>query len=395
MVDGGEDPISFCCRRRRSPKSSDAAQRAEEGLSDALAAAAPRLAGSLSATVGSTPLVRLNRVTQGCSAEVYAKLEFISAGGSVKDRIAVHMIEAAEARGEINPESSVLVEATSGNTGVGIAMIAAAKGYRCIISMPRTPTMTERYMLCRAYGAEVYLSDPAEGAKGFVKLAEKIAETTPGAYLMRQFTNDDNVEAHYTGTGPEIWAQTSGRIDVLVAGAGTGGSLVGIGRYLKEKKPRCHMVCVEAAESRVLAGLDEPGPVAHGLVGISAGILLPLIDKEVQLCAEKQPAAQETQEGSRYPGVIDEFAQVPSSRGVAMAKRLAEQEGLLVGPSSGAACVAALELAKKPERKGQVIVVVFPSSGSRYMQHPMFDRLRQEAARELPWCNFCSSENWR
>lgn len=339
--------------------------------------------------------MRLNRVTKDCIATVYAKLEFVSAGGSVKDRIAARMIEAAEARGDIAPDRSVLIEATSGNTGVGIAMVAAAKGYRCILTMPRTPTMTERYMICRAHGAEVYLSDPSEGAAGFVRLAEQLAASTPGGYLLRQFANEDNVAAHFEGTGPEIWAQTGGAVDVLVAGAGTGGTLVGLGRFLKRQKPSVHLVCVEAAESQVLAGRDQVGTVAHGLVGISAGIKLPLLEAEVRRNGLETNEAAATGSAERYPGVVDEFAAVPSSKGAIWAKRLATEEGLLVGPSSGAACAVAIEIAQRPERKGQVIVVIFPSSGARYLKHAMFDRLRDEAAKELPHCNFCSPVNWR
>jgi cysteine synthase A len=228
--------------------------------------AAP-IADNVSCAVGHTPLVLLNRVSIGCVARVVAKLESKNPGGSVKDRIAVSMIEAAEDKGQITPGKTILIEATSGNTGVGLAMVAAAKGYKLILTMPRTPNMTERYMLCRAYGAEVHLSDPYQGAAGFVELAKEIADKTPDSFLLSQFTNQSNPQAHQEGTGPEIWAATEGQVDALVCGAGTGGTVVGAGQYLKSMNPNLHLVCVEANESRVLQGA-EVRPQAHGLLGI-------------------------------------------------------------------------------------------------------------------------------
>lgn len=337
-----------------------------------------RKSSGLGAAIGNTPLIKLSKLVPKGGAPVWAKLEFCSPGGSVKDRIAWSMLEEAERRGEVAPGKTTIVEATSGNTGVSVAMACAAMGYRCVLTMPRALSMTERYMLCRAHGAQICLSDPETGAAGYVRLAEEIASSTPNAYLLRQFENEANWLAHYEGTGPEIWEQTKGRVTHFVAGVGTAGTLVGCSRFLKRKRAGIRTLCVEALESRVVAGLDTIKPVSHGLVGISAGFYPPMLPRD---------------DPSLY-SLIDQFAAVSSSDGIEYAKKLAVTEGVLVGPSSGAAAKAALDLAATltPD---DLVVVIFPSSGERYLQHPLFDRIREEAKKKLPDYVFPTPGTWR
>jgi len=291
-------------------------------------------------------------------------------GGSVKDRIAKSMIERAEARGDIHPSRTTIVEATSGNTGIGLAMVSAAKGYRCIIIMPQLPPMLERYIICRKFGAHVHLTAGAIGApmvqNMFTHLTD-LLENNPDFWCPRQFENDDNPVVHLETTGPEVWEQTGGDIDYFVAGAGTGGTIAGAGKFLLERKPSLLNVCVEPSESRVLAG--KPAD-KHTVVGIGAGIELKFIEE----LAPGQPFSDAPR------GVISRFMSATSEEAVAMASRLASEEGLLVGPSTGAACHAAVELARSEEAEGKTIVVIFPSSGIRYVAHPLWAAIKAEAA---------------
>jgi len=329
---------------------------------------------------------------------VLAKLEMQNPGGSVKDRIAKSMIERAEARGDIHPSRTTIVEATSGNTGIGLAMVSAAKGYRCIIIMPQLPPMLERYIICRKFGAHVHLTAGAIGAPStaqprsrstarrcfcfhrpcvpprvaavvqnmFTHLTD-LLEKNPDFWCPRQFENDDNPVVHLETTGPEVWEQTGGDIDYFVAGAGTGGTIAGAGKFLLERKPSLLNVCVEPSESRVLAG--KPAD-KHTVVGIGAGIELKFIEE----LAPGQPFSDAPR------GVISRFMSATSEEAVAMASRLASEEGLLVGPSTGAACHAAVELARSEEAEGKTIVVIFPSSGIRYVAHPLWAAIKAEAA---------------
>lgn len=325
--------------------------------------------------IGNTPLVRLDPQKLGfrdCEARILAKLEFTNPGGSVKDRIAIKMIEDAEKAGKISAGKTTLVEATSGNTGIALAMVAASKGYRLVVTMPRVQAITERYLLIRALGAEVYLSDPELKAKGFLDLAKKIANETPGSFLLSQFENESNPRAHQERTGPEIWQQTNGTVDVFVAGAGTGGTVVGVGRYLKSKSESVRVVCVEPGESRVLQGATHR---VHALLGIGTGLQVPMIES----LAPGAPFVP----GPR--GVVDEFASCSSADGLDMALRLATSHGILAGPTSGAVVHAALEVAMAlPNNgRGRTIVALCASSSVRYLQHPMYELLRKEATQAL------------
>jgi cysteine synthase A len=297
---------------------------------------------------GRTPLVRLNRVTDGADATVLAKLEFYNPSSSVKDRLGIGIVDAAEASGELAPGGTI-VEGTSGNTGIALAMIGAARGYRVIIAMPETMSK-ERRGLLRAYGAELVLTPAGEGMKGAVARAEQIAAETPGAVLARQFENQANVEIHRRTTAEEVWADTDGGVDIFVSGIGTGGTLTGVGQVLKERKPEVKIVGVEPAESPILNG-GQPGP--HKIQGIGANFVPDILDREV----------------------YDEIIDVNIDQSVAMARRIGVEEGILGGISSGATVHAATELAKRPENAGKTIVVIVASYGERYLSTVLYEGL--------------------
>ncbi len=293
----------------------------------------------------STPLLRLNRSLVGAVAEVAAKIEFFNPGGSVKDRIALAMIADAEEKGLIY-KSSAIIEPTSGNTGIGLALVCAARGYRLILTMPDTMSM-ERRNLLQAYGAELVLTPGSEGMKGAIAKAEDIAANIPSSFIPQQFKNPANPAVHRTTTAEEIWLDTEGQVDIFVAGVGTGGTITGVGELLKERKPSVRVVAVEPAGSPVLSG-GQPG--AHKIQGIGAGFVPPILNT----------------------AVIDEIIQVTDDQAAGTARRLAREEGLLVGISSGAAFFAALEVAKRAENKGKLVVVVFPDTGERYLSTGLF-----------------------
>jgi cysteine synthase A len=305
------------------------------------------IADSITELIGRTPLVRLGRVAEGAGAEVLGKLESFNPAGSVKDRIGLAMIEAAEAEGRLAPGESVIVEPTSGNTGIALAFVAAAKGYRCILTMPETMSV-ERRTLLRAYGAELVLTPGAEGMRGAIAKAEEIAAATPGAFVPQQFVNAANPDAHRQTTAEEIWADTEGAVDILVAGVGTGGSITGVAEVLRERKPGFRAVAVEPSDSPVLSG-GSPGP--HKIQGIGAGFI---------------PGVLNT-------SIYDEVLTVDADDAFHMARRLAREEGILVGISAGANVHAALEVARRPENAGTVIVTFLCDTGERYLTTPLFD----------------------
>jgi cysteine synthase A len=303
------------------------------------------IANSVTELIGNTPLVRLRRVTDGSQAELLAKLEFQNPGGSVKDRIALSMIEAAEVAGKLGPDT-IILEPTSGNTGIGLAMVAAAKGYRCTLVMPETMSL-ERRKLLKAYGAELVLTPGSEGMKGAIRMASEMAAADPRYFIPQQFENAANPAIHRRTTAEEIFRDTGGKLDIFISGVGTGGTLTGVGQALKERLPGLKIVAVEPADSPVLSG-GKPGP--HKIQGIGAGFV---------------PAILETD-------LIDEIIKVSNDEAVAMARRLPVEEGLLVGISSGAAIHAALQVAQRPENAGKRIVVIVPSNGERYLSTVLF-----------------------
>lgn len=307
------------------------------------------IANSVTELIGNTPLVRLNRVTEGVGATVVAKLEFFNPGHSVKDRIAVSMIDAAEQAGKIGPET-IIVEPTSGNTGIGLAMVCAARGYKLVITMPETMSR-ERRQLLRAYGAELILTPGPEGMGGAIAKAKELVAANPETYFLpQQFENPANPEIHRQTTAEEVWRDTDGQVDIFVAGVGTGGTITGVGEVLKARKPGVQIVAVEPDASPVLSG-GAKGP--HPIQGIGAGFVPAILNTEI----------------------YDEVIRVKNEDAFETARAVATKEGVLVGISSGAAVWAALQLAKRPENTGKLIVVVIPSFGERYLSTPLFEHL--------------------
>ena len=310
----------------------------------------PRIADSIADLIGNTPLVRVRPLSDDAVADVVAKLEFFNPGGSVKDRIGLSMIQAAEEAGLLGPDT-VILEPTSGNTGIAVAFVAAAKGYKCALVMPDTMSM-ERRLLLRAYGADLILTPGSEGMKGAIRKAEEMAAADSRYFIPQQFQNAANPAVHRRTTAEEIWRDTAGQVDIVVAGVGTGGTVTGVGEVLKAYKPSVQMVAVEPVDSPVLSG-GQPGP--HKIQGIGAGFVPDILNTDI----------------------IDEVVQVSNEDAFATARRVATEQGLLVGISSGAALTAAQRLAARPENAGKLIVVIIPSNGERYLSTALFADLRE------------------